>query len=535
VTGSGPSSVADDAIKAQLARILAGSALSGSPRLQQLLRYLVEEALAGRGDRLKGYTVGIEALGREVGFDPRVDPLVSIQAGRLRRALDRHYQTEGAGDPVRIQIPRGSYLPVCGPNESEERTGREALPAVLQRPSPRAPSIAVLPFTDLSFGGGNGHLAVGLAADLSLALTRFDDLRVTSPQSTLRYQGVPVDVREVGRDLGVRYVLTGSLRRDPNELNVMATLSEAATGLVAWGEHYRFEVTAANLFDAQDRITESVVSRIAGSFGVMRRALGPECLGRRTEDMDTYDAIQLVNHLETDVNAENFSRAVSALEAAIVRDPDYGLTRALLAGLYANAAALGFPTVIERPLEYALELAQRALALDPDCQRVHWNLAHVHFVRREVPECLAEIEQAIALNPNNATLLGQAGWGIALCGQWRRGMELLDKSLRLNPYHPGYFHFPRYLDRYRESDYNGALVQARLSALTGTHWDPLLQAAALGPLGRLAEAQQQGKRLLEQRPDFQRQGRALIRCYVFVDELDQRLVDGLRLAGVDVD
>jgi len=168
----------------------------------------------------------------------------------------------------------------------------------------------------------------------------------------------------------------------------------------------------------------------------------------------------------TRVSADNFTRALEALQRATERDAGYGLARAFLAGQCANAHALGFSIPVERPLDPALALARKALALDPDRQRVRWNLAHVLCHRHDVDECLAEIERSIGRNPDNATLLGQSSWRLAWCGRWERRLEILDRSTRLNPYHPPGFCLAHYLDGYRRGEHEGALAYARRIDLT---------------------------------------------------------------------
>jgi TolB-like protein len=291
-----------EAIRQQLDRILHSGPFHQSQRRQRFLEYLVNEALAGRGERLKGYNVGLEVFDRPETFDPVVDPIVRIEAARLREKLLEYYATEGKDDPIRIGLPKGTYAPLIEFLEGEKQIqnisqrrlrGRIGAPALalilvlgavgawlsreiwapgLERQAeerltgvPQGPAIAVLPFVNLSGDPQQEYFSDGLTEDLMTALSRASsDLRVLARNTTFQYKGKPVNAPELGRELGVRYVLEGSVRRADHDVRVTAQLIDTETGAHIWAD--KFDRKMADIFLVQDEIVSRIVAKIAATL-----------------------------------------------------------------------------------------------------------------------------------------------------------------------------------------------------------------------------------------------------------------------------
>jgi adenylate cyclase len=247
--------------------------------------------------------------------------------------------------------------------------------------------------------------------------------------------------------------------------------------------------------------------------------------------MKAYDAVLRFYHYETKLTAETFEQALAALTRAIEIDPEYGLAWSMLGHLYADNHALGF-CEIDDVLDKALAFAKKGAALAPETQFAWDALALVYFHLGDKASLLKTVEKTIALNPNSPYIIGVAGWHMALYGEWDRGLALMQKGMKLNPYHPSWFHLAPFMDYYRRGDFEEALEEALKFNYPGLFWDPLLRAAALGRLGRQDEADSAIKQLLELVPDFAARGRAIISGYVKVDDLVDRIVEGLREAGL---
>ena len=445
-----------DEIRAELARVLASDEFASSARLREMLRYLVDEALAGRAGKLKGYRIAVDVFGRGADFDADADPLVRIQAGRLRRALDRYYGNAGGGNPLRIAVPKGGYVPtftaVPG-GVSPRHASAEAAPPVAAGP---APAVAVLPFQSLSSDPEQAYFAEGLAAELTLALTRFDGMAVIARQSSLQYRDDLPDLPRIGRELGARYLVLGSVQRLGTAMRIDASLVEATTQEVLWSERYGFDVAARDLFSVQDDIAQKVSAQVAGRYGAVFRDLGRDAQGRRPAVPGAYDALLRFHHYVAERSPGAERRARAALEEAVALDPSFALGWAMLAELLVH----GYANDLDAPadsIDRALAMATRAVALEPTCQQAHWALAWTQFFRHDLERFRAEAERAIAQNPNAPYFLGVAGWALALAGDWERGLALLARGIELNPHYPRWFHFARFADRFRCGDHAGAL------------------------------------------------------------------------------
>ena len=303
-------------IREQLDRILASGAFAQSQRRRRFLHFLVDETLAGRGNKLKGYVIAVEVFDRPSTFDPQIDPVVRIEAGRLRDKLREYYDGEGRNDPIRIELPKGSYAPrievqqeavstsraeTGEPSDSIPRDFEQAsnqfmargvgpwlrafaatrsaalwsFPVVLilvaaaslwgsgvwnsRPPLPDKPSIAVLPFDNIGQDARWDRFADGMTEDIITDLSHARELIVIARNSTEVYKGKPIDIRQIGRDLNVKYVLEGSIQSSAERLRVTAQLVDATSGSHVWSE--RYDRRADDLFAVQSELTQRRGSR----------------------------------------------------------------------------------------------------------------------------------------------------------------------------------------------------------------------------------------------------------------------------------
>ena len=365
------------AIREQLDRILKSGPFQQSQRRQRFLEYIVNETLAGRGERLKGYNVALEVFDRPETFDPAVDPLVRIEAARLRDKLREYYEADGRSDPIRIDLPKGSYTPQIEFRQAgrasparlrtqlpanasagdrrrrycrwSERTmanraaglgadpgssapagawfARDHLaPAPKSRPRtessacPEVPAIAVLPFVNLSGDPKQDYFSDGLTEDILTELSRARDLRVLARNTTFQYKGKAVDVAKLGRELEVRYVLEGSVQRSGDRLRVTAQLIDAETGTHIWAD--RFDREMADVFLVQDEIVSQIVAKIAGGYGVIESTEAKSAARKSPEQIQAYDLVSARARRDAvGLDRRNLSRGERALHQAIALDP----------------------------------------------------------------------------------------------------------------------------------------------------------------------------------------------------------------------
>jgi adenylate cyclase len=352
---------------------------------------------------------------------------------------------------------------------------------------PTGPVVAVLPFENLSEDPKQEYFSDGLTDDIITALSRFKDLFVIARNSTFRYKGQAVDVRELNKELGARYVLEGSVQRAENTLRVTVQLLDAKDGTHLWAETYDRGLSAANIFAVQDEITEQVVATIAGISGVISRARFAAVKEKPTDHLDAYECVLRFGAYSRDnVNPTEHARLRDALERAVESDPNYSTAWAFLCVAYLDEYRFLFNRQPD-PLTRALDAARRAVALDHTNQAAREALAEVYYHQGELDAFVAEAEKAIALNPNNARTLAELGQDLHLAGD-ERGITLVRKAMKLDPFHPSWFHFTVAAYHFERNEYNEALAAARKIDMPGFGPAQMYLAAICAEMGRENEA-----------------------------------------------
>ncbi len=498
----------------------------------------MEETLGGRGHLLKAYKIATEALDRETSFDPNADPIVRVEVGRLRRALEQYYQ-EKISAPIHITIPKGQYAARFVANDHKPHApGSNPIStphlAFSETPSRLSgPTLAVLPFVNLGGDKDQEHFADGLAEELSLNLARFQNLSVIAYYSTRRFKGDSIDIREVRQQLGVGFVITGSIRHAAQAIRVTVQPSETRTGTQLWTQPFDRELTASNLFALQDEITSQVVSAIGGEYGVIPRTLWKASRGTRVTELSAYEDILHHHHYLLVPTPESHVVTLAALEHAVQVEPEYALAWALLGVLYGDAHILGIGEV-DDALERGWACAKRAIAIDPLCQHAHYAMGYLSLGWRDCAGAMQAAENLIDLNPNEAFMVGMAGLLLSLCGDYERGLAIMQQSFRLNPYYPDWFHFPMFAWHYHQGDYEAAWVEAQRFGMPDWFWGPMVRAAALGQLGRQPEAHDAWQQVLQLKPDFCERVWHYVSGPIMQDDLVVHLIEGLQKARAPV-
>ncbi len=415
-------------------------------------------------------------------------------------------------------------------NDGDSPTVPDAGPA----PS-RGPSIAVLPFVNVSGDPDQEYFSNGLTQEIITQLTRFPGLFVIARDSTSQYKGDTADVRQVSADLGgVRYVLQGSVLKAGDTIRVTAELSDIRDGTQLWRDSYMRDLTASDFFSLQDELTQQVVNAIAGSSGALSRVGLVEARRKPPSSLDSYDCIlRTYEYLHAHYDPQHLA-ARDCLEHVVKLDPDYADAWAWLAYTYSeeqrhqrNMRAESY-----NALERALETAERAVRLDPANQVSHGALALTHFQRRDFDSFRVEADRAIALNPNNALWL--AYFGTRFCGleEYDRGIPMVRKALALNPNPPSWYYIGLFFDHYRNGRYEAALAEAQKYEGAEDYRTHFFRAAAYGQLGRLSEARSdvaEMRALGSKLPDDMR--RDLIERHGYTPELVDHLLEGLAKTG----
>ncbi|MGI9336523.1 MAG: AAA family ATPase [Gammaproteobacteria bacterium] len=275
------------AVRAQLERVLASPGFARSPRMAALLRYVVERTLKGEAAYLKEYSIALDVFEREVDFDPQTNPVVRVQASKLRRLLSLYFLEEGRNDPLEIELPRGAYVPAWHVR-SEASAASEPSPQTLAgeevdanaapapettnvHPETAEPTVAVLPFTVLGMQDSSAEhdsFAEGLVEEVVTGLSGTHGLHVAARQLARHAARQQTDVRELGRELGVGFVLEGSLRAAGSTTRIVASLIEARRGVRLWSDRFDAQFAGASLLDLQDELGREVVRGVCEALGV---------------------------------------------------------------------------------------------------------------------------------------------------------------------------------------------------------------------------------------------------------------------------
>jgi adenylate cyclase len=401
---------------------------------------------------------------------------------------------------------------------------------------PNGPSIAVLPFTNLGGDPAQDYFSDGLTEQLITALARYSGLYVIARNSTFQYKGRSVDVREIGRELGARYVLEGSVRRSGTTLRVTAQLLDARSGAHLWAETYDRALTGTDIFALQDDITSKAVASVAGPHGRIAQTELKQTKGRAPDSLDSYDCVLRAVAYSRVLSPEGHGPIRDCLERAVARDPDYGEGWAWLAFAYLLEYESGLNP---RPELYdardrALEASLRAATLDPNSAVVHSILSYVRFLRHEIDASLASGERALALNPTDPEVLCNVGQFTGFAGNWERGIALTRKAMSLSQNYPTWCHFQLSAYHYLRGEYEQALAEALKIDMPDYFWTHIHVAMSYGQLGRTEEARAAIARLLELYPDIAQKFPSEQRKYNWENVWIEHQIEGLRKAGLEI-
>jgi len=400
---------------------------------------------------------------------------------------------------------------------------------------PKGPGVAVLPFANLGSEGSQDVFADGLTEDILSGLSRYHDLKVVGRTSTLQYKGKAVDPREIGRTLGVRYVLEGSIRRAGERLRVSAQLLDARDGSHLWAETFDRSLSLADIFRIQDEITEKVVTAIGPIHGVIRRSEFAATRDKGAENLGSYECVQRGRQYPLNPSKANHAEVRACLERAIVMDPNYADAWALLAHMHMEEHLQGYnPRAGQPPLDRMVDGAQRAVSLDPTSATAQQMLANTHFLKGELGEFRIVSERALALNPNDPMQLALYSVFLSYVGDFDRALPLIRKAIEISPVHPGWYYFPFFYSQYAKRDFEQALATVERVQLPNFWQTHLFRAATLGQLGRRTEAQAELARTLELNPTFATNPRSWYLRRNMPPQRVEELMDGLRKAGLAI-
>ena len=571
--GDAPSKPSASEVRAELDRILASRCFQQAGRASDFLRFVVEQTLAGSGQRLKGYTIGVEVFGRPADFDAQSDALVRVEAGRLRRRLVEFYASEGSADPVRIQLPRGTYAVeydfACAaepksaapaPPHEDDAPGAQpwryaalalgalfvgavgviawqqaalheaerALAAVEEPQRTEWPQIVVIPFENLSADPALDAFAASITEEVMLRLDRLD-LFVVASQTSWYGPGADSELDATAAAGG--YVLTGSVRGTGDHARIAARLIEAETGVQLWTSAYDEPLTLDRLPALQEHIAHDVVA-IAAPYGPIFEA--ELARARRSAHAPKLSDCNATYHeYRRRVTSAGYNETLECLRAVSARQPEFAPVWSSLAMLYVDEYSSSFGRTGDEALKSARQATAKALALDGDDFLANLALTRVQFFNGDAA-FRDTIERTIALRPNNAQAFAQGGFLLVITGDEERGLALTEESRGLTKASLGFYHLTYAASHLRDGRFDAALESA--VAVDGENWvfAQAVLAAAAAHSGRRDIAQSAARRIRELYPDFEDDALTNFERWHFDAAFYDALVSGLRAAGLEL-
>jgi tetratricopeptide (TPR) repeat protein len=295
---------------------------------------------------------------------------------------------------------------------------------------------------------------------------------------------------------------------------------------------FDYDLRTATVGLLEDDIVGQVVAQIADNFGVIPRTLAKEALSNKSDRLSDYRAVLLFHHHVRTITEKSLIEAAAALEQVIQNDPNNDLALALLADLVASPYWIGY-TDDRTGLDRAAQLAQRALALNPNSQAAHMSMAIVCYQTFDKACCLAEIHETLRINPNNANYVANSALFLVGLGKRDYALSLIKKAMQLNPHHPRWYHIVPFLYHYYQREYTTAQGYAKAFNTPDYFWDPLIRTVVFGRLGQQTDADKARSELLALVPDFEKRGRSLIKRMLFHDEYVDMICGGLQKAGIE--
>ena len=522
--GGAPASPNAAVIREELERILSDPAFAVGTRRRDLLLFLAEETLAGRGSRLKGFVIAAAVFGRDETFDAKADPVVRIEARRLRRDLDSYYAGPGAANPWRISIPKGGYTARFTPVESappnpstDSATEPEPAPLLrgrkqlvlatlsalaiiplasyLTRSKPGSapavasmqPGVAVEPFAHTK--AAEGQVASSLDHQIVADLMRFPDLRVYA--------------REPGENLpeGVRFVVEGTINTSGEGLALTARLTDVTDKRVLWSDTFEAPYSVESIVSIQSELASSIAAAVGQPYGAVRNYL-TERISKHAPELDSYECVLSGYEYRRTFADALVPRLEECLEATVAREPDYAEAWAMLAWLQLDAGRFGRVPAADMPATFAdaVEAASRGVTLDPQNGLAMKALAATHYYLADFAEAERWARRAVEQNPYDPDSLVQLGWRIAMRGNFDEGIPLVESAISRSIRPPGwYFHTPT-IKAYLDGDIDRMLALARQALIDESGISNSLLAIAQAESGDLPAARESLQRMARVSP-----------------------------------
>lgn len=406
---------------------------------------------------------------------------------------------KGTDDPIRVYRVRLSPRDGLGAGETSVATTPDG-PALLRTsvaaaPSPNGrPAIVVLPFDNLNRDPAQDYFCDGLTNDITTDLSKFSNLLVIAANTAFTYKGKAVNIQHLGRDLGIRYALEGSVQRATSRVRVNAQLIDGATGHHLWAE--RYDRPVSDLLDVQDDIIHCIVSALAIRLTALERE---RVMQKNPVDPTAYELYLQGVHAYSIESRDKFDTCRGLFDRATKVDPTFARAWGYLSYMTARGVLQGW--LPASTMDEAEELAKKAIGLDPYDYANYWDIAFIHFRRGRFDQAMTEYEKALKLNSNDADLLTEVAALYTGLGEHQKAIEQIHHAMRLNPQVPDWYRWNLGWALYNARQYRQAIDELD-HMLESSNYARLIKAAALEQLGQHKQAHDEVTLYLKSEPNY---------------------------------
>jgi TolB-like protein len=527
-------------VRAQVQRMTASDVFVTSPQLAAFLLFVVEAVLRGHGERLKGYTIGVEVLRRDTSFDPQTDPIVRVEATRLRRAIERYYAGPGADDPVMIELPRGGYAPRI--SWRAEVPGTPIIEPVFQ-PGNGMPTLRVAPFVIVGTADTRAIAAETFGSRIAEVFALFEvtnvmvaappSVRHVPPSSAAPSAAAPSAAAPSAPASRSDYRLDGTIEYRGNGLvDVRFKLVDESDATVVWSRAFERLSDAEGSGEAEHNIIREVATAVVLPYGVVSANDRAKRLGTNLLD-PRYSCLLEGGDALRSFDPAAHTRVREGLERLTALDPNFAAGFTLLAAIYGREHMTGFGARPGDPpaLDRALKAARRGIELRPQSARGYHILFAILFFRGEKDAGILAAEKAIALNPYDILITAEYGGRLIYCGEVDRGMEMLQQAVGSGAILPSWSHFGLFVGHYMRGDLAAARYHAGQMTADAYVYGQLARAVIAGADGNIEEADRAKRAIFALQPAWKDDARTGIAKLINAPDIVDRLHEALTAAS----
>ncbi len=566
-----------DEVRAQLERMTASDDFIRSPQLGAFLRFVVESVLQGKSDRIKAYTIGVDVLRRDAKFDPQLDPIVRVEATRLRRTIDRYYAGLGANDAIRIELTRGNYIPTFSrrpvfpgvtahsstfdrfwsirlllvaavalivivvvvalsqrrvPSPGVATAPPGAAQAAALPPGNGLPVLLMPPYEVSGTPGPPSIAARSLQETLSNAFTHFDLVNVQLESQD--HSAAAGDAAGSARDANADYRFSGSVEyADDGAARLLFRLIDVSDGSIVWSRAIDRVLGGDDKAAAEERIVRELAGTLLQPFGVIYTRQRAKVLDGTLTDPRYRCLVEVIDSFSSFDTAQQ-ERGRDCLEQLTARDPGFALGFSYLAAIDLREYLYDFaqrPGEVS-PLDRGLTAARRGVELNPESARAYEMLFVIQFARRDLAAAFDAANKAITLNRYDMRLLGSYGARLISSGDIDKGLAVLKQSGDDGTVRPPFEEFFVFLGEYLRGDITSAVFHADQITNDSFQLGLIARALAAAARGESEAATRALSRLVALNPAWRDDTRTTLAKFFYAQAIVDRLASDLAAAGL---